>query len=250
MIVNEAFVREFGIGANPLGKRIWQKPVLGEPQVVYEIVGLVKNTKYQDLREDYPPLIYVPMSQLDDCRGGCVDSDTILIRSSAPFADLTPRVKQTIARVNPDISIQFKTMQGMIHDELVGERLMATLSGFFGVLAGLLATLGLYGVMSYMVVRRTNEIGIRMTLGASRAEITGMVIREAAILLAVGLGVGVLLALAGAKAASSMLFGLKPYDPATLAIAAALLALVALGASYVPARRATKVDPMVALRYE
>jgi len=249
-IVNEAFVHEFGIGGNPLGKRIWQKAELGAPQVVYEIVGLVRNTKYQDLREDYPPLVYVPMSQLDDCRGGCVDSDTILIRSSAPFAGLTTRVKQTIAQVNPDISIQFNTVQNMIHDELVGERLMVSLSGFFGVLAGLLATLGLYGVMSYMVVRRTNEIGIRMTLGASRGEITGMVIREAGILLAVGLGVGAVLALAGARAASSLLFGLKPYDPATLAIAAALLALVALGASYLPARRATKVNPMVALRYE
>ena len=249
-IVNEAFVRQFAAGANPLGKRIWQKAELGEPQVVYEIVGLVANTKYQDLREDYPPLIYVPMSQLDDCRGGCVDSDTILIRSSAPFTGLTPRVKQTIAQLNPDITIRFRTMQGMIHDELVGERLIATLSGFFGVVAALLAVVGLYGVMSYMVVRRRNEIGIRMTLGASRGEITGMIIREAAILLAVGLGAGVLLALAGGRAASSMLFGLKPYDPATLAIAAALLALVALGASYVPARRATTVDPMVALRYE
>jgi ABC-type antimicrobial peptide transport system permease subunit len=179
-----------------------------------------------------------------------VDSDTILIRSSAPFAGLTPRVKQTIAQLNPDITIRFRTMQGMIHDELVGERLIATLSGFFGVVAALLAVVGLYGVMSYMVVRRRNEIGIRMTLGASRGEITGMIIREAGALLAVGLGVGVLLALAGGRAASSMLFGLKPYDPATLAIAAALLALVALGASYVPARRATTVDPMVALRYE
>jgi len=173
-----------------------------------------------------------------------------IIEGSRPKSSLTSRVKQTILQMSPDISIGIISLQGMIHDELVGERLMATLSGFFGALAGLLATLGLYGVMSYTVVRRTNEIGIRMTLGASRGEITGMVIREAAILLAVGLGAGALLALAGARATSSLLFGLKPYDPATLAIAAALLALVALGASYVPARRAMKVNPMVALRYE
>jgi len=249
-IVNEAFVRQFAAGANPLGKRLWQKAGLGQPQVAYEIVGLVRNTKYQDLREDYPPLIYVPMSQLDDCRGGCVDSDTILIRSGTPLAGLTPRVKQTIAQANPDISIQFKTMQGMIHDELVGERLIATLSGFFGVLAALLAAVGLYGVMSYMVVQRTNEIGIRMTLGAGRGEITRLIIREAGVLLAVGLSVGLLLALAGGKAVGSVLFGLKPYDPWTLAAAAALLAAVALAAGYLPARRATKVDPMVALRYE
>jgi predicted permease len=249
-IVNEAFVRQFATGANPLGKRIWQKAELGQPQVEYEIVGLVRNTKYQDLREDYPPLVYVPMSQLDDCRGGCVDSDTILIRSSSPFAGLTPRVKQTISQVNPDISIEFKSLEGMIHDELVGERLMASLSGFFGVLAALLATLGLYGVMSYMVVQRTNEIGIRMTLGAGRGEITRLIIREAGVLLAVGLGVGLMLALAGGRALGSVLFGLKPYDPLTLAAAAALLAVVAVAASFLPARRATKVDPMVALRYE
>jgi len=248
--VNEAFVRQFSTGANPLGKRIWQKAELGQPQVAYEIVGVVGNTKYQDLREDYPPLVYVPMSQLDDCRGGCVDSDTILIRSRSPFAGLTPRVKQTIAQANPDISIEFKSLAGMIHDELVGERLMATLSGFFGVLAALLATVGLYGVMSYMVARRTNEIGIRMTLGAGRGEITRLILREAGVLLAVGLGVGLLLALAGGRAVSSVLFGLKPYDPLTLAAAAALLAVVAAAASYLPARRATKVDPMTALRYE
>jgi predicted permease len=249
-IVNEAFVRQFSTGANPLGKRIWQKAELGQPQVAYEIVGLVRNTKYQDLREDYPPLIYVPMSQLDDCRGGCVDSDTILIRSSSPFAGLIPRVKQTIAQANPDISLEFKSLEGMIHDELIGERLMATLSGFFGILAALLATVGLYGVMSYMVARRTNEIGIRMTLGAGRGEITRMILREAGVLLSVGLGVGVVLALAGARAVGSVLFGLKPYDPLTLAAATALLAVVAVAASYLPARRATKVDPIVALRYE
>jgi len=249
-IVNEVFVRQFSTGANPLGKRIWQKAELGRPQVAYEIVGLVRNTKYQDLREDYPPLIYVPMSQLDDCRGGCVDSDTILIRSNSSFAGLTPAVKQTIAQANPDISIEFKSLEGMIHDELIGERLMATLSGFFGVLAALLAVVGLYGVMSYMVVRRTNEIGIRMTLGAGRGEITRMIIGEAGVLLAAGLGVGIVLSLAGGRAASSLLFGLKAYDPLTLAIAAGLLSLIALAASYLPARRATKVDPMVALRYE
>jgi predicted permease len=243
-IVNEAFARQFANGANPIGKRLWQKAELGQPQILYEIVGLVKNTKYQDLREEFPPLVYVPITQ------GTEADQPILIRSRVPLADLSSRVKQTILQMKPDVSIQFRTMQGMIHDELVSERLMATLSGFFGILAALLASIGLYGVMSYMVVRRTNEIGIRMTLGASRGEITRMIIREAGVLLATGLGVGMLLSLAGGRAASSLLFGLKAYDPLTLAIAAALLSLIALAASYVPARRATKVDPMVALRYE
>jgi putative ABC transport system permease protein len=243
-IVNEAFVRQFSNGANPIGKRIWQKAELGQPQIVYEIVGLVKNTKYQDLREQFPPLVYVPIAQ------GTDPDQPILIRSRVPLSDLTSRVKQTILQMSPDISIRFRTMQGMIHDELVGERLMATLSGFFGTLAALLATVGLYGVMSYMVARRTNEIGIRMTLGAGRGEITRLILREAGVLLAVGLGAGLVLALAGGRAVGSALFGLKPYDPLTLAAAAALLAVVAAAASYLPARRATKVDPMTALRYE
>jgi ABC-type antimicrobial peptide transport system permease subunit len=127
---------------------------------------------------------------------------------------------------------------------------MATLSGFFGFHAALLAIIGLYGVMSYMVVRRTNEIGIRMTLGAGRGEIVAMIVREAGMLLAIGLVVGIALSLAAGRAASSMLFGLKSYDPLTLALGTALLAVVAVAASYLPARRAANLDPMAALREE
>ena len=245
-IVNEAFARQIAGGANPIGKRFWQKGGLQEPQIEYEIVGLVKNTKYQDIREAFSPIVYVPTSQ----ESNPDPSDEIVLRSQVPLSDLSSRVKQTIAQASPDISIQFRALQTMIHERLLRERLMATLSGFFGFLAALLAIIGLYGVMSYVVVRRTNEIGIRMTLGADRREIVVMIIRESGMLLAAGLGVGIPLSIAGSRAASSMLFGLKPYDPVTLAIAATLLTVVAVAASYVPARRATKVDPMVALRYE
>jgi ABC-type antimicrobial peptide transport system permease subunit len=159
-------------------------------------------------------------------------------------------LKQTIAQASPEIDIQFRSLQTVIHDELLSERLMATLSDFFGALAALLAIIGLYGVMSYMVVRRTNEIGIRMTLGASRGEIVGMIVRETGWLLTAGLAAGAALSLAAGRAASSMLFGLKPYDPVTLALAAALLALVALAAGYVPALRASRLNPTEALREE
>ena len=245
-IVNEAFARELGGGTNPVGKRVWRKGELNQPQTAYEIVGLVKNTKYQNIREPFGPVVYVPTMQDSNPD----PSVQILIRSNVPPADLIARVKQTLTRQSPEIAIDSYRLDTMIRDGLVGERLMATLSGFFGFLAGLLATLGLYGVMSYTIVRRTNEIGIRMTLGASRGQILTMVLREAGLLLALGLGVGVVLALAGARAARSMVFGLQPSDPLTLLMAAGLLTAVTLAASYMPARRATKVDPMAALRCE
>jgi len=205
---------------------------------------LVKDTKYQDLREEFPPLVYAPISQFSD------PDQPILIRSRLPLDVLVSEVKQVTLQANPDISLMFDSLENLIHNQLVGEGLMATLSGFFGLLAALLATLGLYGVMSYSVLRRTNEIGIRMTLGASRVSIIGMVVREAGMLLLAGLCAGIPLSIAGGRTASSLLFGLKPYDPLTLAAAALLLAAVAAAAGYLPARRATRVDPMEALRYE
>lgn len=245
-IVNEAFAREFAGGGNPIGKRLWQKGELGEPQIAYEIVGLVGNAKYQDLRENFSPIVYVPMSQ----NMSPDPTDQIVIRSHVPLSDVVSGVRQSIAQASPDIAIQFQPLQLMIHDDLLSDRLMATLSDFFGVLAALLAIIGLYGVMSYMVVRRTNEIGIRMTLGAGRGEILSMILREAGLLLAAGLVAGIALSLAAGRAAGSMLFGLKPYDPLTLALAAALLAVIALAAGYVPAVRASRLNPTEALREE
>src|SRR5262249_38338384 len=138
----------------------------------------------------------------------------------------------------------------LVRESLLRERLMATLSGFFGLLAGVLATIGLYGVMSYMVERRRNEIGIRIALGADRGAVVAMVMREAGRLLRAGLVVGALVSVGAARWASTLLFGLRPGDPITLALAAAALTTVAAIASYLPARRAARLEPTVALREE
>jgi putative ABC transport system permease protein len=163
---------------------------------------------------------------------------------------LTAAVRRTLLEENPEISLQFRVFSSMLQESLLRERLMATLSGFFGFLAMVLATVGLYGVISYMVARRRGEIGIRMALGANRGNVLGLVLREAGMLLAVGLLIGTGLAIAAARTTSSMLFGLKPTDPLTIGLSVGLLAVVAMAASFLPAMRAARLEPMLALREE
>jgi ABC-type antimicrobial peptide transport system permease subunit len=207
---------------------------------------LVKNTKYLELRESFRPIAFLDSSQ--DPRPDL--SMQVLLRTDLPLADVMSSVKHSAAEVSPEIVIDFDNLKSMIQGSLLRERLMATLSGFFGFLAVLLATIGLYGVISYMVARQTNEIGIRMALGADRARVAGLIMREAALLLAIGLGFGIASSLIAAKAAESLLFGLKAHDPATFALAAASLAVVTLAASYLPSHRAARLDPLAALREE
>ncbi len=245
-IVNEAFARQLTGGANPVGRRFWRERTPREPQTLYEIVGLVKNTKYLELKESFRPIVFLDSSQ--DPRPDL--SMLVLLRTDLPLADVMSSVKHSVAEVSPEIVIDFDNLKSMIEGSLLRERLMATLSGFFGLLAVLLATVGLYGVISYMVARRTNEIGIRMALGADRARVAGLIMREAAKLLAIGLGLGIASFLIAAKAAESLLFGLKAHDPATFALAAASLAVVTLAASYLPSHRAARLDPLAALREE
>ena len=159
-------------------------------------------------------------------------------------------MKTAVGRSQPGIGIEFRLLSKQLEESLLRERLMATLSGGFGFLAGLLATLGLYGVISYMVARRRKEIGVRIALGADRGRVIRLVLREAVLLLVVGLGIGALLAFWAGRAAATLLFGLKPYDPVSMLGAMVALSIVALASSFLPARRAAAVEPMVALRDE
>ena len=245
-VVNESFARQLAGSSNPIGKVFRRESTSKEPEMDFQIIGLVKDTKYQDLREDFTPIVYLPVTQEPDHYPGL----QVVVRASAPFADITAHIRSAAAQVNPEINMTFRNFRTMISESLLQERLMATLSGFFGFLAALLATVGLYGVISYMVVRRTNEIGIRMALGADRAGILSMMLREAANLLLVGVVVGAVLSIAGARTTNSLLYGLKSYDPLTLMASIVLLAMVAVAASSLPAQRAAKLDPMVALREE
>ena len=245
-IVNEVFARRLLNGADPTGQTFRTVTEPNFPETLYQIVGVVKNTKYDRLKDEFRPITFVPASQ----NPSGYAFGHILIRSNAPLAGLTSAVKRLVGEVSPDIGVEFTVYKTMIQNRLLPEQLMAMLAGFFGFLAAVLATIGLYGVMSYMVARRQNEIGIRMALGADRVGVMRLVLGEAATLLAIGLAVGTALSLAAGIAARSMLFGLQPYDPLTLTMALALLAGVTLAASYLPALRAAKLDPMSALRDE
>ncbi len=249
-IVTEAFVRQLAPGANVVGRPFLVEGEDGKPNRVYEIVGVVKDTKYYDLRENFAPLAYLTASQDPVPR----NFDCIFVRSSFRSSDaltsLMAAMRETMQQTSPKMSYQFLDFQAEARESLLRERLMAALSGVFGVLAVLLATVGLYGVISFTVAQRTQEIGVRMALGADGLRIAGMILREAGWLLAAGLAAGSALALYVVKFTENMLYGLTPQDPWSFALSAALLAAVAAVASYLPARRAARLDPMVALREE
>jgi len=242
-VVTESFARVFYGGQNPVGRTFQVAEAPGQPRPIYEIVGLARDSKYGDLRESFEPLMFVPAAQDDQ-----VALTQRLVIRTADVANTTAAMTAIVRTMNPSIVVTYRTMQAQVRDSLLRERLMATLSGCFGGLAAIIAMIGLYGVMSYFVVRRRNEIGIRIALGADRREVVRMVMREAATLVAAGLTVGTIAALLAARTASSLLFGVKPYDPITLATAIAGLTIVATLASYVPAWRASRLEPTVALR--
>jgi putative ABC transport system permease protein len=207
----------------------------------------VKDAKYGSLRDEPPPFVFIPWSQ-----GGVpgpLTSFELRVTGGVPTA-LISGVKSAIGSVNRDVSIEFKTLAAKVDDSISRERLLATLSGLFGALALLLVTIGLYGVMSYNVGRRRNEIGIRIALGAEQSSILHMVLGEVAILISVGLVIGLVATLATTRFVASFLYGIKSNDPWMVSLASLVLALVAALSGFLPARRASRLDPMAALREE
>ena len=244
-IVSESFVKQFVTEGNPIGTRFRVRR-MNQTSAPFEIVGVVKDTKYGDLREEFQPLVYTAIAQYDH-----PDADAqILIRSDLSLYGLISSVKSVASQANPNLDVSFVPFHKMIEDGLLRDRLMARLSGFFGLLAVLLAVIGLYGVISYLVASRRTEIGIRLALGAGQPNIVWLVLREASLLLAIGLSIGTALALAMGRTATAMLFGLKPTDTDTFVMALAVLSIVTVGAAFLPAFRAASINPMACLRNE
>jgi putative ABC transport system permease protein len=245
-IVNEMFAHTFLGGGNPVGHILHVAADSGKPEPAFQIVGLVKDTKYQELREKFLPIAFFPVTQKESLGS----SATFAVRLVGAPGPAINQAKLAVTKLDSSIGIEFRAFSAQLQNSLLRERLMATLSASFGFLAGLVAMLGLYGVIAYMVAHRRNEIGVRLALGASRANVIRLILREAVLLLGFGLAFGTILALWAGKAAASLLFGLQPQDITSLSCAAALLVTVALVASYLPARRAASLDPTVALRSE
>jgi predicted permease len=232
--------------ANPVGRRLIVEATPGESETQFEIIGVARDAKFEDLREEALPVVYLASTQDAFPSTG----RRYLIRSNLTPTALTASVNHSLADFNSGLDLNFQDFRTMVQESLLRERLMATLSGFFGVLALLLASIGLYGLLSYGVASRRNEIGIRMALGAGSRSVLSLILREALFLVLIGIGLGIPVVLYVGRFASTLLFELSPNDPTSLAISGAVLLMVALLAGYLPARRATKVDPLVALRDE
>ena len=245
VIVNQEFARQYFPGKNPLGQIFGeQEPTgIGDAKAPgYLIVGMVANSKYNSLRREISPCFYQPNV------GG--EAFFELRTGTAPLS-LVPTVKSIVDKQSHDLAVfRVSTETEAIDRQVFTEKMTARLSSLFGLLALLLACLGLYGLLSYEVTRRTREIGIRMAVGAQSHNVVGLVLGKALILIVVGAAAGIAVALGVTRFLASFLYGVKAGDPVTLLAVATLLALVALAACYIPARRATKVDPLVTLRYE
>ena len=252
VIVNESFARKYFAGENPIGRTLVQPAFGNRAAKTLEVVGYVQDSVYRSLREPLSPTVYLPLRQQDGepmfssfisvvvrTAGGC---PALLIK---PLAD-------ALGTVHRDLALTFRPLEDQVNASLTQERMVATLSGFFGALALLLAGLGLYGVTSYAVSRRRTELGTRMALGAAPAGVVRLVLRRVGFLVGLGIALGIALAVVSTALARTtlgwLLYGLQPRDPATIALAAVVLGVIGALAGWIPARRASRIDPAAVLR--
>jgi len=245
-IVDKTFADHFFHGKSPLGRTFHLNIGPGETPHRYQIVGLVKNTKYEQLESDFAPMVFLTTKQDPEPRGYA----SFMVHSRVSLGPTIAAARKAVESVNKDVSLNFRSLPVMASDSVRYESLMAKLSSLFGILAIVLASIGLYGVKSYIVAQRRHEIGVRLALGADRPRILGMMLRQSGIMLIGGLVAGAAIALAAGRLAQSLLFQVKPNDPLTFALALAGVALVSFVASLVPALRAANVPAMSALREE
>jgi predicted permease len=248
-VINQSLARRRFGSASPVGKRFGINVTDGSgvrTKVWIQIVGVCADTRYSTLRDDPPPQFFLPYVQQDE-----VGAMTYEIRTLMEPESLLPALRRVAAQIDPNLPLaNVRTQDQQIKAVMQQERVFVTLTSGFGLLALALASVGIYGIMAYSVANRTNEIGIRLALGAQPAQVRGMILRESAGITAVGILVGLGVALLLTQAVKSMLYGIVPDDPFTLASAVLLLLAVALAASWIPARRAAGVEPVVALRHE
>jgi len=243
-IVNLAFAEKFKLGREAVGKFMGRGG--GGDSLPIQIVGLVPNIAYNDAKHEPQPVFYLPWMQQ-----GIVSQMYFYARTRLPDAQLVAAIPPMMKRIDATLPVQeLKTMPQQLRENVFLDRMISVLSTAFALLATLLATVGLYGVLAYSVSQRTREIGVRMALGADAGRVQRMVLRQVGTMVAVGAAIGTFGALALGRAAKSLLFGLEGHDPVVFASAVLLLAVVALGAGWLPARRASRTHPMAALRYD
>src|SRR5215469_6874699 len=257
-VVNQAFVKKFFPKEDPIGHHfgVFDQKYADN----FEIVGIVADAKYSNPRDPYRTMYFRPMTQFNRKVTGrnffmaesrSVYPNSITVQYGGDAASLESMARRTLANINPDLTIvSFKSLDYQVADNFNGERLISRLTGLFGVLALVLASVGLYGITAYSVARRTNEIGVRMALGANRKDVVAMVMRRALLLVGIGLAIGIPVALVGGRLMKTQLYGVSTYDPITLIGAVVLLAAAAALAGFIPARRAASVEPLNALRTE
>jgi predicted permease len=243
VIVNESFARAFLPNADPIGHRI--NVGLDPSRQGMEIIGVVRDAKYQTLQEPSRKMAYQPWLQLKEGENFVIE-----VRAASASSDVANLVRSEVREMDRSIPVKVETIDERIRESLVSERVVAILSGALGAVALLLASMGLYGLMAYQVSRRTNEIGLRMSLGANRWSILGLVLRESLMLAGIGVLIGIGASVALGRVVRGLLYGISSSDPIALLAAALIMGAMALVAGYLPARRASRVDPASALRRE